>query len=312
MGDIGTILIVGGIGLYAWYYFNQQQAGATPTSTPTPTDTEIPTDPGITTDTEPVPEDPGITSETTPGEPTSTPEYIEPDPGPGIGGLTRRFTTPRPVSRGQKSIPPGSLASKTSTPERDTCIQEGGVWKKLANCCQCPNQICEHKCPGAGTTTTTTNTPGRVPVIPASIPPKSTSTPSPGLTRRFTTPRPVSTGRKPITQELYTPPTTKFSPSQLKSRFPTSKPVSTGQKKPIITSKPVDPTRRFTSVRPVSTGQKKNTVQPSARTIRCAKFTGATKKACLCQGLTGAFLTACRKQFDANAYLGRTIRFSNY
>lgn len=125
MGDIAMILVIGGVGLYALYAYNQGALGT-----------------GTTTGT----------TEFTPGV-----SYEDPTTGEGIPATNATCQQQGGIWQGICCSCPNNncdnKCGKTDITGRDVCVHEGGLWEPLGigednerGCCRCPNLDCSDKC----------------------------------------------------------------------------------------------------------------------------------------------------------------------
>jgi hypothetical protein len=128
------MLVIGGVGLYALYAYNQGALG----TTTTPTTTTY-TDPGYV--------DPGVTY-TDPGS-SETTTGVQ-----GLGPLATQCEDQGGVWQGDCCSCPNdpdcnNKCGKTKATKKDACEHEGGTWNAVVNCCSCPNMLCgPNKCRG--------------------------------------------------------------------------------------------------------------------------------------------------------------------
>lgn len=123
MGDIAMILVIGGVGLYALYAYNQGALGTTTGTT-----------------------------EFIPGE-----SYVDPTTGTGIPATNATCQQEGGIWQGYCcSCPNNNCHTKcgvTDVTQRDVCVHEGGLWEPNGigedndkGCCRCPNLDCSDKC----------------------------------------------------------------------------------------------------------------------------------------------------------------------
>ena len=130
MGDLATILLVGGVGLYALYAYNQGALGTTTGG------------------------DLGGTTTFTPGE-----TYTDPTTSDPIPATNATCQQQGGIWQGECCSCPGNnchnKCGQTDITQRDVCVHERGLWEPNTiwagrkGCCRCPNIACSDKCGSA-------------------------------------------------------------------------------------------------------------------------------------------------------------------